>query len=188
MPVRRASLLVCSLALLLAVCAQPALSAAEPADASAARKGKGPRSGKCKRGLVRRGGRCVKPPAPTIKSGHYGGYESFYLEVDTKARTVAFFFRLPCTDSDGQLYGTTGTTPVQGGLAGTKPGTTVTLSGSNSRPAEGGFGIQTTTWDMTGKFIGTRHFEGNVHFVADIPPPGPQFLGAHCETTTRIYL
>jgi len=148
---------------------------------------------KCKRGQVRKHGKCVKrrpppkPPKPSLHSGRYVDSQNA-LTLDLNAKTVNYAFHQPCEAPGNSLNGSNGPDGMTFALPGTKAGTALDLSGSYTSPRIGQSPPQTTDWHMKGKFTTASRFDGTLEFSADVP--AEDFSApAHCDyPPTPIHL
>lgn len=184
--------ILCSLALVAVL--GPPVSAHHPggdgSDAAAAAKKK---KKKCKRGRVRRHGKCVKrpPPRPPEKDPLHSGiyYDSQNkLRIDVDKRSLNYSFYQPCIKDGLQYVGETGVDGKDGTLPGTKVGTKLELSGTYTTPRIGQSVPQTTDWHMKGQWTSASRFDGTLEFSVDIPAEGSSAAG-HCDyPPTPIHL
>jgi hypothetical protein len=139
---------------------------------------------KCKRGQVRKRGKCVKrrpPPKPPKAPLHSRYVDSQNaLTLDLNAKTVNYEFYVPCEAPGNNLNGSNGPDGMTFALPGTKAGTALDLSGSYTSPRIGQSTPQTTDWHMKGKFTSASRFDGTLEFSADVP--AEEFSApAHCD-------
>ena len=171
-------MILCATALLVPVGLAQAVPGGEGAAIASARK--------CKHGLVRRHGNCHRKLPPKIKAGRYGSGD-VYLDVDPKARTASFHFRLYCTDPYASQYATSGPKPATGKLSGIRRGATFEKDRWDTTPAESGSGIQKTFWQMRGEFTTPTLFEGWVEFEVGTFP-ARLFSRPQCVDAARLHL
>ena len=170
------------------VCALTLVAALGPAAMSGA-SGDGSRATvakkKCKRGKVRRHGRCVKrthrpPPPGPLHTGNYVDSQN-RLTIDVDAKTLTYRFYQPCYLGDGTyVEGQNELDGSKSALPGTKVGTKLDLSGAYTTPRVGSVEPTTTVWHMKGKWVSTSRFDGTLQFTADIPS-AEYSTGAHCD-------
>lgn len=129
---------------------------------------------------------------PKIHSGRYASGDT-YIDVNLKARTASYHFRVLCTDPYASQYASSGPRPKRARLTGIRVGARVDTGGEYGGNSESGFpGEELTYWGLHGHFVSPTEFRGRVGVETGtfpVPPyPEPPFSRPECLSKVRISL